>query len=413
MSYSPAVVDNLLPRPDWVRRINDMAPGVGGAAALVSLDPEEIVAAAVAATGLDDFGEPTWEEPFRRLVTSIDEEARCHVVGRLMCRHDLIRHLGTRLQIVDAHRRDPALATTPVPAPIFITGPARSGTSILQELVALDPGLRGPLGYEMAFPLPPAGTDDATRRAWAECEFDLWADVHPGFAAVHSLEAGLPEECLWLLAPEFDMGFWTTNVNAPAFVAWRAFSDPMPAYRMHRQFVQVLQAGDPTSWIFKSPIHMSRLPTLLAVYPDARILRTHRDPVKTMASSVSTLVHGRWTRSDHVDPREVGAMSGMGLTMMLNAAASPDAALPPGQIAEVQYLDLMRDPGATVTAALETLGVTPDPSLPDRIRAYLAARPQGHKGVHRYSLAEYGLDADAIRRDLAPYIETFGVVAEA
>jgi hypothetical protein len=182
---------------------------------------------------------------------------------------------------------------------------------------------------------------------------------------------------------------------------------------MHRRFVQVLQAGRPTAWIFKSPIHMSRLPALLAVYPDARILRTHRDPVKTMASSVSTLVHGRWTRSDRVDPLEIGAMSSLGLTMMLNAAASPEAALPPGQIAEVHYLDLLADPEGTVTTALATLGVTPDESLPARIREYLTHRPQGHRGVHRYSLGEFGLDADTIRTQLAPYIDTFGVVAEA
>ena len=259
-----------------------MAPGVGGASVLVALDPDELIAAAVAATGLDDFGGPTWEEPYRKLVEAIETEARCSVVGRLMCRHDLIRHLSTRLLVVDAHRRDPALADTRVPAPIFITGPARSGTSILQELVALDPALRGPLGYEMAYPLPPPGTDDETRAQWAECEFDLWADVNPDFAAVHSLEARLPEECLWLFAPEFDHGFWSTNVNVPSFLAYRAFTDAVPTYEFHKRFVQVLQAGQPTQWIFKSPMHLSRLPALLAVYPDARILRTHRDPVKTI-----------------------------------------------------------------------------------------------------------------------------------
>lgn len=404
--------DLLFPRPDWVRRINAMASGIGGEGALVALDADELIAAAVAATGLDDFGEPTWEEPFRRLVESIDTEARCTVVGRLMCRHDLLRHLSTRLLVVDAHRRDPTLADTPVPAPVFITGPARSGTSILQELVALDPGLRGPLGYEMAFPLPPPGVDDETRAAWAECEFDLWADVHPEFAAVHALEARLPEECLWLMAPEFDLGFWTTNVNVPGFVAWRAFTDPLPVYRMHRRFVQVLQAGQPTAWIFKSPIHMSRLPALLAVYPDARILRTHRDPAKTMPSSVSTLVHGRFVRSDHVDPQEIAATSSLGLTAMLNAAADPAAALPAGQVAEVQYVHLVTDPVGTITDALATLGITPDPSLPDRVRAYLASRPQGHKGVHRYSLEEFGLDAATIRAQLAPYLEAFNVIPE-
>ncbi len=389
-----------------------MAPGVGGASALVALDPDDLVAAAVAATGLDDFGAPTWEEPYRRLVAAIDAEARCSVIGRLMCRHDLIRHLSTRLLVLDAHRRDPALADTPVPAPIFITGPARSGTSILQELVALDPALRGPLGYEMAYPLPPPGTDDETRAQWAECEFDLWADVNPDFAAVHSLEARLPEECLWLFAPEFDHGFWSTNVNVPSFLAYRAFTDAVPTYEFHKRFVQVLQAGQPTQWIFKSPMHLSRLPALLAVYPDARILRTHRDPVKTIPSSVSTLVQGRRTRSDHVDPLEVAAGSGVGLTMMLNAIAAPEAALAPGQVAEVQYLDLLADPVATIARAFDDLGVMMDPSLPDLVRGYLAARPQGHQGVHRYSLDDFGLDADTIRADLAPYIETFSVPSE-
>ncbi len=401
------------PRPDWVRRINDMAPGVGGAAALVALDPDELLAQAVATTGLDDFGDPEWEEPYRCLVDGLETEARLTVVGRLMCRHDLLRHLCTRLLLVDAHRRDPSLAETPVPAPIFITGPARSGTSILQELLALDPALRAPLAYEMAYPVVPEGTTDDTRRAWAECEFDLWADVHPGFAAIHSLEAALPEECLWLVAPQFDHGFWTTNTNTPSFTAFRAMRDPLPVYECHRRFVQVLQGGEPATWVFKSPMHVARLPALFAVYPDARILRTHRDPVKTMPSSVSTLVHGRWTRSDHVDPAEIASTAVFGLTLMLNGIAAPDAGLPAGQVAELQYLDLLADPVAAISQAYDTLGITMGSEVPDRIRSYLSARPQGHAGAHRYSPEEYGLEAATIRADLAPYLEAFAVPTEA
>jgi hypothetical protein len=402
----------MFPRPDWVRRINDMAPGVGGATALVALDPDEMLAQAVATTGLDDFGDPEWEEPYRLLVDGLEQEARLHVVGRLMCRHDLLRHLCTRLRLVDAHRRDPGLAQTDVPAPIFITGPARSGTSILQELLALDPALRAPLAYEMAYPVVPDGTSDDTRRAWAECEFDLWADVHPGFAAIHSLEAALPEECLWLVAPQFDHGFWATNTNVPTFMAHRALGDPRPVYECHRRFVQVLQGGTPSTWVFKSPMHLGRLPALLAVYPDARVLRTHRDPTKTMPSSVSTLVHGRWTRSDHVDPTEIASSAVFGLGLMLNGIAAPDAALPPGQVAELQYVDLLRDPVGAIAQAYDTLGCAMAPDLPDRIRAYLAARPQGRGGAHQYSLEEYGLDGATIRADLAQYLQTFSVPAE-
>ena len=98
--------------------------------------------------------------------------------------------------------------------------------------------------------------------------------------------------------------------------------DSVPVYECHRRFVQVLQAGQPATWVFKSPMHLARLPALFAVYPDARIVRTHRDPAKTMPSSVSTLVHGRWTRSDHVDPRDIATSAVFGLSLMLNGIAA-------------------------------------------------------------------------------------------
>jgi hypothetical protein len=329
-----------------------------------------------------------------------------------MCRHDVLRHLCTRLLIVDAHRNDPDLARTEVPAPVFITGPARSGTSILQELLALDPALRAPLAYEMAYPVAPAGTDDATRIAWAECEFDLWGDVHPGFHAIHSLEARLPEECLWLVAPEFDHGFWSTCTNMPGFTAYRATTDAVPLYEFHRRFVQVLQGGTPATWVFKSPMHIGRLPALFAVYPDARIICTHRDPVKTLPSMVSTLVHGRWIRSDAVDPEEIATMATFGVTMMLNGMAAPAAALPTGQVAELQYVELMHDPVVAIGRVYDELGLTLGTGMPDRIRGYLASRPQGHAGTHRYTAEEFGLDPSTIRSSLAPYLDAFAVPEE-
>jgi hypothetical protein len=403
------------PRPDLVRRLNVLGPGVGGAAALVSLDADEIVAAARAATGLHDLGEPEWEEPLRTLLDSLEREARLNVVGRLLCRHDLIRHLCNRLAIVDAHRRDPSIGARAVVAPVFITGPARSGTSILQELLALDPGLRAPLAYEMAYPTlgPPLGPtlDDETRIAWAEGEFDVWGDIHPPFRAVHDLEARLPEECLWLTAPALDHGFWSTCTDIPTFMAHRALTDQVPIYEMHRRFVQLLQGDATPTWVFKSPVHAMRLDALFAVYPDARVIRTHRDPARTVPSTISTLLHGRWTRSDEVDPVATATMTSMGLTMIFNEL-SPTPPAPPGRIVELQYVDLMRDPVATIAATLAALDVSMHESLPDLIARRLAARPQGHAGVHRYGPEDLGATAAGIRADFAPYIERFGVVLE-
>jgi hypothetical protein len=396
-----------------VRRINIMGAGVGGPAAMVRLEADELIGRARQATGLDDFGDPGWEEPFRRLVTALDQEAHLHVVGRLMSRHDVLRHLCTRLLLVEAFDRDPSITQEAVTAPIVITGPARSGTSIIHELLAEDPSLRAPLGFEMAYPIAAAGHDPDERSAWAEPEFDLWGDVQPEFRAVHELAARLPEECLWLMAPEFDLGFWSTCVDIPSFSGWRAFTDPVPSYRYHRSFLQVLQHDQPgRTWVLKSPLHLSRLAALLAVYPDARVIRTHRDPVRTVPSTVSTVALGRWLRSDAVDPLAVSASVTVGLQMILNNAAQEQSSLPAGHVADLQYMDFLRDPVDAIARVCEDLGLPLAPDLGSRIARYLEARPQTKHGVHRYRAEDYGLDAERIRRDFAPYIDEFGVETE-
>lgn len=401
-------------RPDWVRRIGDMAPGAGGAAELVPLDADDLIERACRTTGLDDFGADTWEEPFRRLVPCLDGEAQLHVLGRLMTRHDLLRHLRTRLEVVDAVRRDPSIAEEEVVAPVFVTGPARSGTSILHELLGQDPALRAPLAWEMAHPFVPAGVSDERAR-WAESEFDLWSDVQPEFGAVHELAAHLPEECLWLLAPEFEMGFWTTCTDTPTFTAWRAGTDPLPGYRFHRTMLQVLQHGQQAvPWALKSPVHLGRLGAIFAVYPDARVIHTHRDPVRTVPSAVSTVATGRWTRSDAVDPLAIGASVGFGFRFILEGVVQQRAAgeLPEDQIADLHYLDLLRDPVGAIRGAYDRLGLPFDDELPARIRGYLDARPQDKHGHHRYRAADLGLDPDQIRREFATYTDAYDVELE-
>lgn len=402
-------------RPDWVRRLASMGPSIGDPRALVALDADELLATACRATRLDDFGPPEWEEPFRRLVAALDTQAQLHVPGRLLTRHDLLRHLSTRLRVLDAHRRNPAIAAERIMAPVVVTGPARSGTSILQELLAQDPQLRGPLAWEMAHPTHLR--DDTGPQLWAQAEFDLWGDVQPEFLAIHELHASLPEECLWLMAPEFDLGFWSTCTDIPQWFAWRAFTDPLPGYRMHRTMLQTLQHVDRSAsrtWALKSPMHLGRLAALFAVYPDARVIHTHRDPAKTIPSSASTVFAGRWLRSDAVDPLATGAMIGVGLQMMLNGVAASRAAgeLPEAQFADLHYLDLLRDPIGALRTVYARFDLPLDEPTAERMRAYLAARPQHKHGTHRYRAADFGLDIDDVRARFAPYVEHYGVEPE-
>jgi len=185
------------PRPDWVRRVNAMGDAVGGAEHLVSLAADEILRHALSSVGARaasdaDLGDPEWQDRFRSLVAAMDGAGVLNVVGRLMVRQELLRCVRTRLLVARYHAEHPDAGAQPIVAPIIIAGPARSGTTILFELLAQAPGLRAPLAWEGLHPTPLSG--DVERAAVAECEQELWADVQPEFDAIHELRARLPVE---------------------------------------------------------------------------------------------------------------------------------------------------------------------------------------------------------------------------
>jgi hypothetical protein len=179
--------------------------------------------------------------------------------------------------------------------------------------------------------------------------------------------------------------------------------------------LQVLQGEGPARpWVLKSPAHLTRLDALFAVYPDARVIHTHRDPVKVVPSVVSTLAAGRRVRSDHVDPAEIAAGLGFGMGFMLQSVVDQrtSGTLPECQIADLHYLDLLRDPVAAIRDAYAAVDLPFGEDMPGRVRAYLDARPQDKHGVHRYSAADYGYDVDELRATFKAYTEHFGVEAE-
>ena len=144
------------------------------------------------------------------------------------------------------------------------------------------------------------------------------------------------------------------------------------------------------------------------------MIQTHRDPLRTVPSAISTVATGRFLRSDDVDIERTAASVTFGFTMMLNGVAEQRAAgaLPESQIADLHYLDLLQEPVDAISAAYDRLGMSMDDQLAGRIREYLAERPQHKHGAHHYSLRDFGLEPDELRTQLAPYIETFGVIAE-
>lgn len=397
-------------RPDWVRRLNAMARSVGGDARdLVPLDAGALLEVALRDGGMPegDFGDPRWQTRFEELVDAVDR-SRMNVVGRLLTRQELLRALRTRLALTREVDANPAIAESPVRAPVIVTGPARSGTTILFELLALDPALRAPAAWEALHPVPSA-SDPGERLAWSECEQELWADVQPEFAAIHELRSDLPVECVTLTLPCFCGPHWPMVAQLEGFT-----SDVEVFYAFHRRLLQVLQHGRPErQWLLKTPGHLMTLEALFATYPDAWLVQTHRDPAKTMPSTASTTAMLQWIRTDEVDLPALCAVIEQVFAFALNqtVALRAGGALP-DRFVDLHFTELMADPVATLRAAYAKMGRELDEAHAERILAYLREKPKGKFGEHRYTPEEWGYSAAGLREKLAPYIEHFEISLE-
>lgn len=418
-------IENMKPmgeryrRPDWVRRLIAMGDSIGGrvegARRLVPLEAPTLleIAEAVAGDGpRGDFGDPNWRTRFEQLVGRLDASPM-HVVGRLMTRQEILRSLRARHALARIWEADSAIVDETIAAPVIVTGPPRSGTSILFELLWLDPDLRGPVAWEVLHPRSSgavgiAEAEAESLRARTECEQELWADVQPEFAAIHELRSDLPVECVTLTLPCFCGPHW------PMIGGVGLETDMKEAYAFERRLLQVLQHGaaQPT-WLLKTPGHLMTLDLLFETFPDAWVVQTHRDPAKTMPSTVSTTAMVQWLRTDDVDARSLAAGIGAGFTHALNSVTTRRAARDlPDRFVDVHFQSLLKDPVETLRRAYGAMKRDFTPAHAERIRTYLAEKPRGKFGVHRYSPEEWGFTKEELRSGLAPYIEAFDVALE-
>ncbi len=404
---------------DWVRRLNLFGDIVGGAERLVDLDGGALLTLAQATTGLDDVGEqawPGWTETYERMARSLDEEARLHLLGRVTTRAEILRVLQTWLQLQACWAAEPSITTRTVDAPLFVVGPPRTGTTILFELLALDPQLRAPLAWEALHPL--RTPDEAL--AFAESEQEFWADIDPEFMTMHELASNLPCECVHFLSYDFAGPYWSMLFDTPSFTAWQLehLESIERVYRLHRRMLQTFEQRRPaapgTRWLLKSPGHLSTLPALFAEYPDARVIQTHRDPRRFIASLVSLLSVLRFMRSDHVDVAALGATMEMTYQFFLEQliAQRTDGTIPAGQVADIAFLDLMAAPAATVRRAYEQLELTWPSGHDERIEQYLVTKPKAKHGAHEYTFEDVGLDEAHVRASFAHYVAHFGIAEE-
>ena len=381
-----------------------------------SLEARSLIAAARRTTGLYDFVDESFREPMRRMLDSLENEARLHPIGRVTMRESLVRALVNRLRLEELTVRHPEIAEIPVAAPVFVVGLQRTGTTLLQRLLTCEPRLRAMAAWEGLNPAPfPGGPDrrgrDPRLRLARTAERAL-RYLAPELFAIHPVEAEEPEEDIHLLDVTFVSPAVDAIARAPSYQAWFRDVDQLPAYRYMRRLMQLLLWQRGGRWLGKTPHHLEHLDELLTVFPDAKIVVTHRDPTRTVASFCSMMAHSRAMFCDAVDPYEVGQQFGAKAIRAVERLMDVRSRADPDSFLDVLYQDTVADPLKQVRRVYDFIGLELAPNTETAVREWLAANSQTRHGVHRYRLEDFGLERAALDPHFAAYRDRFGVPAE-
>jgi Sulfotransferase family len=356
-------------------------------------------------TGLEDFGPDDYSDGLAELISSLDRDADLTARGRTVMRAMLRGALAARLMSEAGWRAHPEYAQVPVDRPLFVTGLPRTGTTALHRLLTADPAHQGLELWlaEAPQPRPP-------RQTWADNPVFQYIQAgcerhhvgHPEFMGVHYMAADQVEECWQLLRQSMRSISWECLAHLPSYSAWLRGQDWTGAYRRHRRNLQLIGLGDERRWVLKNPSHLFALDALLAVYPDALIVQTHRAPEVAIASvcSLAAQATAGWsdTFAGQVIGRDQLELWASGVERFGAERARHDAT----RFFDVSYGDLVTDPVGTAEAVYAHFGLPFGGAAADAMRAL--GTGSRAPGAHRYTLAEFGLTPEQVAERFGPAI---------
>jgi hypothetical protein len=360
---------------------------------------QDLIDRATATTGLSDFGPDGWREGLEQMVAAIaidvtDDDAATRVEGIL------VDKLVTRLRIEEWYGAHGDEAAAPVEGPLVIMGLPRTATTATHHLLSLDPQLRYLRTWERDQPLPPpdAATEPSDPRRKEPEQSTMHIRTVDGPAEdgpVHMLDFrsghGLP-------LPSFEK-WWRANRHPSAF----AYQDRvMRLLHSHRP---------PHRWLLKYPSYAYQLEDLLAQWPDAKFIWTHRDPLKVIPSTCSVSVDGYRRRVPDWEADDWSVFGHEQLERFAEAARRGVASR--ATIGDDRFVDVgQKEMEASAVGVAERIYAFAGLTLTDEQRTTIAAwaehNAKGSRGAHSYTAEQYGLTDDEIREAFAGYLEKYG-----
>ncbi len=256
------------------------------------------------------------------------------------------------------------LQPEPGPAPVFVIGHWRSGTTHLTNLLSRSAsfGILSPMSVglpaealslarlarpliEQYFPRNRL-IDDMPLRA------DLPQEDELAMANLSTLSCNHGLYFPGRLQGEFDRGVFLDGVGTAELRRWRG--------RLTRYVAKMTRAAGGRPLLIRNPANSARIPLLRAIWPEARFVHIHRDPADVCASSVrmfATLI-----RELSLGPVADAEAQAAGLVQavyprLMTALRRDSATVPPGRFVEIRYEALRQQPMREVERVHQSLGL--------------------------------------------------------
>lgn len=381
---------------------------------MTQLVVDQLIEEAHKLTGLERFDSESYREGLEVLVSDMNTVAYSDA-GNARNKNSLIGYLASRLKTTDYLDKRPELLERPIEKPIFVFGIPRTGTTLLSNLFACDPARRSPLTWEIDDPVPPptkAGLyTDPRAIARLEQEKAMLA-ANPAMGKYYRNSAIYPNECVFFMAHDFKTLMLESRGKLPNYRDWLLSTDMTSAYAYHKRFLQVLQADAPGAWNLKMPSHSLWLETLLKVYPDARLVWTHRDPFTAMGSFCSIISLSHMGFTGKVDTPWIAENCAYQAYEHANRIMDVRDKIGEHRIIDAHYADFTTSPIEAMRKLYRALGDEFTPEVEAAMQKWLDDNPQTKFGKHEYKLEQYGLNVDKLAAGFERYLSRYDVVRE-
>ena len=388
--------------------VNDVLDGAWrkGWLSRPSLDPQALLASARRSTGLDDAGADLgWRLRLDLLTEALHGEAALSPLGLSIAHGQLVSALANRLRAHALWRRHPDILTQPIVAPIVVLGQMRSGSTRMQRLLACDPQLTYTRFFERWNPLPKRRSsmspDDRRLRGWLALR--CASLLNPEFDAIHPTGTTEPDEETGLQNISIFGSAFEAQWRIPSFARHGEANDARPVYEEFKRLLQTIawlrRDRRPRPWVLKMPQLTQDLDALLQVFPDARLICLHRPADALVASSASLAQSQMRVQSDRVDAHWIGREQLRKVALRQRRTREARAASVVPQV-DVCYDDMNRDWRGEMQRVYAMLNLALTPEIETRMARYLAKPDHRKLASHRYSLADFGLSSEDVRRAL-------------